>query len=163
MSSLWGISQPHTPRVNEDTLDAESGFVNTSRAPSPSNPMVSGHECLKSALILPSHDEMERLLRTYFANTGLLFPFIHEDSFMHTYRVCRESSFRNVRRTWLGLLNIIFAMATSTDNVGTTAASKRIADSEVFYERATALCGRQMLRGTNLETGILEVCNIRSH
>uniref|UniRef100_A0A0B7JQX4 Xylanolytic transcriptional activator regulatory domain-containing protein n=1 Tax=Bionectria ochroleuca TaxID=29856 RepID=A0A0B7JQX4_BIOOC len=64
------------------------------------------------ANILPPEEETEKLIRSYFSNTGLLFPFIHEDTFLATYNRMRDQHYRaNIRRTWLGLLNMIVAMA----------------------------------------------------
>ncbi|KAH7028898.1 fungal-specific transcription factor domain-containing protein [Microdochium trichocladiopsis] len=102
---------------------------------------------------LPPEDVMHRLLQQYFANTGLLFPYIHEASFLETYRQARASGFTSVRRTWLALLNIILAMAVRADaSRAETPHSARGDEAEPFYKRACLLCGTQMLRGTTLET-----------
>lgn len=101
--------------------------------------------------VLPPDDELERLIQEYFQNTGTLFPYIHEASFMETYRQVKQSGFIGVRRTWLALLNIMLAMATRAD-ASRPDTSRTSADSELFFRRARELCGTQMLRGTTLET-----------
>lgn len=102
--------------------------------------------------VLPREDLIEKLLHEYFSNTGLLFPYIHEASFMETYRQVKSSGFSGVRRTWLALLNVMLAMATRADpSRGDT--HRAFADSDVFYQRSQELCKTQMLRGTTLETG----------
>lgn len=121
---------------------------------------------------------MDALVARFFADTGALFPFVHGPSFVETYRRVKGLGFRRFRRSWLGLLNAIMAMATVTspssaravgggggggDGVGgngvsggggvVSAAAERAAAAEVFYERAKALCLEQMLHGASLETG----------
>ncbi|KXJ90070.1 fungal-specific transcription factor domain-domain-containing protein [Microdochium bolleyi] len=100
---------------------------------------------------LPPEDITERLLIEYFSNTGILFPYIHEPTFMDTYRQARQSGFAGVRRTWLALLNIVLAMATRADATRPDT-SFAAADAELFFKRARSLCGTHMLRGTTLET-----------
>ncbi|KAG8352663.1 hypothetical protein FVEN_g9299 [Fusarium venenatum] len=101
---------------------------------------------------LPPDHEMQRLINAYFTNTGILFPYIHEQEFLDTYHQFRASSFRsNVSRTWLGLLNMILAMATCTSCWEDTGSESHFEQSDVFYRRAQELCQAQMLRGTTLE------------
>lgn len=64
-----------------------------------------------------------------------------------------RENFKKVRRTWLGLLNMILAMATITRAPGNADADTRISESDVFYQRGLALCGSEILRGTTLEVG----------
>jgi hypothetical protein len=108
--------------------------------------------------ILPPHNETETLLKSYFSNTGLLFPYIHEQTFFETYYDLKRQGFStNVRRTWLGLLNMMLAMARCT--TGPIGEGKDICStpSDIFYRRAKELCKTQMLRGTTLETGMFLV------
>ena len=104
--------------------------------------------------ILPPDGETQKLIRCYFSNTGLLFPFIHEQTFVETYEQMRHQNYRaNVRRTWLGLLNMILAMAVCTSDWAEDGTAYRPEQSDVYYRRARELCKIQMLRGTTLETG----------
>ncbi|XEV02970.1 hypothetical protein FSHL1_008257 [Fusarium sambucinum] len=101
---------------------------------------------------LPPDHEMQRLINAYFTNTGILFPYIHEQEFLDIYHQFRASGFRsNVSRTWLGLLNMILAMATCTSCWEDTGSESHFEQSDVFYRRAQELCQAQMLRGTTLE------------
>lgn len=107
------------------------------------------------ANILPPEEETEKLIRSYFSNTGLLFPFIHEDTFLATYNRMRDQHYRaNIRRTWLGLLNMIVAMAICTSQWAEDGTEYRTDQSDVYYRRARELCKTQMMRGTTLETGM---------
>ncbi|RKK75257.1 hypothetical protein BFJ69_g7847 [Fusarium oxysporum] len=102
--------------------------------------------------ILPP--ETERLIQSYFSNTGLLFPYIHKETFLETYEKVKSQGFRiTVQRTWLGLLNMILAMAASTTDYTEDAVEHRAEQSDVYYRRARQLCKTQMFRGSTLETG----------
>ncbi|KXL44450.1 hypothetical protein M433DRAFT_278084 [Acidomyces richmondensis BFW] len=99
---------------------------------------------------LPSEDRTWALIREYFQKTGQLLPFIHEESFCDTYFQMKQNNFTMARRTWLGLLNIILAMAT-TLSVEAYGSAKRIEESEVYYQRANALCDKEFKRNVSLE------------
>lgn len=72
---------------------------------------------------------------------------------METYERVKRNNFRKSRRSWLGLLNAILAMATVTSASWNVTATDRAAKAEVFYTRAKALCLEQMLHNASLETG----------
>lgn len=91
------------------------------------------------------------LLQQYFSNTGLLFPYIHEKTFMKTYADVQANGFTKVNRTWLGLLNIILALVTSTAIRANQGAQERAVLSDTYYRRAMGLCDKQVMRGTSLE------------
>lgn len=64
-----------------------------------------------------------------------------------------RENFAGVRKSWLGLLNMILAMATITAESNSISADTRIAESDVFYQRGLGLCGGELWRGTTLELG----------
>lgn len=94
------------------------------------------------------------MIQRYFSNTGLLFPYIYPPVFLETYHQMSRENFTKVRRTWLGLLNMVLAMSSMTAATGGAKADVRIAESDVFYERGLGLCGSEILRGTTLEVGM---------
>ncbi|KXJ88815.1 hypothetical protein Micbo1qcDRAFT_197147 [Microdochium bolleyi] len=100
---------------------------------------------------LPSVPEINSLLDKYFATGGAVFPIIHEPSFRATFRECRRNGFTRARRTWLGLLNIMLAIATNFDIDSVPSAARRQEKSTVFYRRAQALCGDLSRRVISLE------------
>lgn len=104
-------------------------------------------------LYLPPDVEVDALVMHFFSDTGALFPFVHGPSFMETYELVKGNNFRKSRRSWLGLLNAILAMATVTSASWNVTATDRAAKAEVFYKRAKALCLDQMLHNASLETG----------
>lgn len=102
---------------------------------------------------LPSEERTWSLIEQYFHKTGQLLPFIHEESFCETYFQMKKERFRKVRRTWLGLLNIVLAIAASLSTNGEMPAEKRIQESDVYYQRANGLCDRDSKRNATLEMG----------
>lgn len=102
---------------------------------------------------LPSEARTWSLIRQYFLKTGQLLPFIHEQSFCETYFQMKRDNFTKVRRTWLGLLNIVMAIATSLSTEGDMPAEKRIEESDIYYQRANGLCDRESKRNMSLEMG----------
>ena len=94
-----------------------------------------------SITALPSADEMDVLLNIYFDTAGVVFPFIHEETMRETYAECKRDGFTRARRTWLGTLNMIFAMASSFDSDRVPSAKERSGKSNIFYQRAMGLCG----------------------
>jgi hypothetical protein len=70
---------------------------------------------------------------------------------METYYNFKASNFTKVRRTWLGLLNVILAMASSIDPSSSANAITRLERSSTFYERAVTLCGKSSIKGASLE------------
>lgn len=102
---------------------------------------------------LPPEDEVTRLVRQFFGDTGLLFPYIHEESFWKTFAHYRSIGMRTARYSWLALLNMILALATSTTNAAGLGFGDRQAVSEVYYRRAKSLSMTEMMTGANVEAG----------
>ncbi|KIW21196.1 hypothetical protein PV08_01776 [Exophiala spinifera] len=100
---------------------------------------------------LPPEDYTWRLIKEYFQKTGQLLPFIHEESFCETYFQLKRNNFTLARRTWLGLLNMILAMATTLTVDGYPSSEDRIAESDVYYQRANGLCERESRTNNSLE------------
>ncbi|KIW29792.1 uncharacterized protein PV07_05580 [Cladophialophora immunda] len=100
---------------------------------------------------LPPEAYTWRLIKEYFQKTGQLLPFIHEESFCETYFQLKRTNFTMARRTWLGLLNMILAMATTLTVDGYTSSEERIAESDVYYQRANGLCERESRANISLE------------
>lgn len=113
--------------------------------------MLNKHEV--DVFALPPEGRTWSLIQIYFEKTGQLLPFIHEASFCETYFRMRENNFKRVRRTWLGLLNIVLAIATSLHTEGDLPAGERIRESDIYYQRANGLCDRDSKRNASLEMG----------
>ena len=103
-----------------------------------SSPVVTFSHVPNSALTaLPSEARMESLLDTYFNTIGVVFPIIHEETLRKAYAEFKSKGYTMVRRTWLGTLNMMFAMACQFDH---SDGRHRIDHSTMFYERAKGLC-----------------------
>lgn len=103
---------------------------------------------------LPSEARTWSLIQEYFQKTGQLLPFVHEETFCATFFTMKRSNFTMARRTWLGLLNIILAMAATLHIDRTISSEKRIEESDVYYQRAIGLCDKESRRNISLELGL---------
>ncbi|KAH9868545.1 hypothetical protein J1614_007617, partial [Plenodomus biglobosus] len=103
--------------------------------------------------VLPPEGTMTLLIELYFGTIGVLFPYIDRNGFMKTYRQLVTAGILSVRRSWLGLLNMVFAITTSTNSDFdiTITAEARAIKSHVFFQRAMVLSDRQIRHGTSLE------------
>ena len=102
---------------------------------------------------LPPEPEVTRLVRQFFVDTGLLFPYIHERRLWETYRHLQKSGMKSVRNSWIALLNMILAMATCTQTSNGLTMEQRYSRAEIFFNRAKALCLDQMIECPSVETG----------
>lgn len=135
------------------------GMVSIAKSRPPSRGPASGAEnSIPSPAVniyaLPSEERTWSLIQQYFYKTGQLLPFIHEPSFCETYFQMKRERFSKVRRTWLGLLNIILAIAASLSTKGDVPAEERIQESDAYYQRANGLCDRDSRRNASLEMGM---------
>lgn len=100
--------------------------------------------------------EVVSFLEIYFNGNGLIHPFIHEESFMKIYRGAeKHDSFTVIRKTWLGLLNIILAIGSRASFCATTHSNIQPTTSDELYLRSWALCEKEMMHEHSLETGTL--------
>lgn len=130
------------------------GMVNVSRSrPAVDRKRGSAASDGVDIFALPPEDRTWSLIQQYFHKTGQLLPFIHQPSFCETYFQMKKHNFTKVRRTWLGLLNIVLAIATSLSTEGDMPPEKRIQESDVYYQRANGLCDRDSKRNASLEMG----------
>ena len=163
------IGHTGRPWVPSPAADRSAAYETTppriAAAPSPSSLRYSFSDPYKPSLSVPSANQniniyalppphvAQELIRRYFSNTGQLFPYIHEQTFMQKYDQMKRDPSRGVRRTWLGLLNMVFAMATTVslspdDQVPSVV--KRAAESDIYYRRASGLCSEQIALGQGL-------------
>lgn len=105
---------------------------------------------------LPPTNEADHLLRVYFSTVNLMIPCIHEESFRSQYRKARSYGPRAVRRPWLGILNIVFAVATNV-LTPTSPPIERATRSGMYFERAMELARPDMLRRFSQELGMLSI------
>jgi len=141
----------HTAMEKDYTL-VENRMARLSRLRA--SPSATSIDLAESSMIaLPSIEAMENMLDVYFDTCGVVFPFIHEQTFRATFAECKANAFTRVRRTWLGTLNMIFAMASKFDQDEDNGAStkSRGRTSNIYYTRAVSLCGDLSKRVISLE------------
>lgn len=109
----------------------------------------------QNACALPPATHALAMIEHFFSDTGIFFPFISKHSTISRYREARTTGFQGVRRSWLCLLNMIFAFATFTDTVNTHSLEKNIVESLVFFHRAQDLLAESRFRLADLELGKL--------
>lgn len=135
----------HTGSLNDGNVSS------IHRSQSQSNPPESTSS-KTSMTSLPEVAEMSRLLDMYFNTCGVVFPFISEDATRRIYAEYLENGFKSTRRTWLGNVNMIFALATMLDRENFPSAKKRFERGDLYYRRAVGLCGEPSKHVISLET-----------
>ncbi|KAL4940553.1 fungal-specific transcription factor domain-containing protein [Aspergillus oleicola] len=103
----------------------------------------------ESIFYLPPEEETSNLIDVYWSNNGMLCPYLHEETFRETYAQLKHNS-AVTRRTWLGLLNMVLALATNA-NTQLPGQENRRRSSEAFYHRANKLCDNYVMTGASLE------------
>lgn len=149
VSSIWGVKQPDGPQLGKgDTSEGKTRAMLASEH-SPLGALPTTPQSLATSSRLPAASDMEIMINRFFNTMGLLFPFLHESTFRQTYEAFKASGFNKVRQTWLGELNLIFAIA-SNINRGKTS-KQCFQESLVYYRRAMSLCGASSLRTVSLD------------
>ena len=100
---------------------------------------------------IPAEAETRSLMKSYFDYIGSLYPYVHEATFSRTYEEMRRNNFKEVRRTWLALFNMVLALAIGVPYNSDVTVEQRTEKANVYYQRAMILCKEQMTRGTSLE------------
>lgn len=101
---------------------------------------------------IPPDTEATELIQEYFATVGLFLPCIHEDSFILAYKEARQRGFKNVRRSWLALLYMVFAVVHHT-RTATSPVNAAAKESETYYRRALAVAMPEAVTDASLEIG----------
>lgn len=150
LSAIWNVSRPENPSTPAAaTANGSNGAASSKKRPSmhEAQQQQTPRQSVAEASELPSGDDMEDMLRLFFNTTGVIFPVMHEPTFWMYYSKFKASGYTKIGRPWLGMLNMMFAMAT---NVGS--AGERLDKSLVYYHRAVALCGSFSLKVVSIES-----------
>ena len=125
-------------------------------SPSARAPPSSSHAATRELvhhLVIPTEDRAVHLMRLYFSDTGLMFPFISENKVMSSYYHFKERHFSGIPRSFLCLLNMMFAFATYISAKPEQAVSKSAAESEIFFNRAFHLSSNGFSQANDLQSG----------
>ncbi|KAL1884697.1 hypothetical protein Plec18167_002289 [Paecilomyces lecythidis] len=144
-------TQPWSTPGTMDSTQMEGGIVSVARPSSPIETVNHSFPNRADLFNLGPHEEVLRLINIYFSDTGMLFPFLHQKTVLDKYTEFHNNNFTRVHRSWLGLLNMILAFATSVYIEGKDSATERLYRSDLYYQKALALCSGMMTRGTSLE------------
>jgi hypothetical protein len=143
-----GQSRHSENEVNQPIVSRVASPVTTTL--SETSPISRLHVNVRS---LPTEARALHLIKLFFSDTGMLFPYIHEQDILRTYSAARRNRFTAVSRSWLCLVNVIFAFATYISARPDQSAEKNAAESEIFIERAQALSAEIEMKSASLETG----------
>lgn len=105
---------------------------------------------------LPPQVEADALLHLFFTTVNLMIPCIYESSFRDTYRKLQIDGIRSVRRSWLGTLNVVFALATNV-MTATSPNIERATRASIYFERAMELVKSDILGRLSLEMGMAHI------
>lgn len=129
-------------------MTRDSGPASPVRRPQGMAPTKESHV---NVYFIPPETVARSLIHSYFTYIGILYPYIHEVTFIETYEEMKRNSFKKVRRVWLGLFNMVLALASSVPYRTDVTVEQRTEQANEFYQRALGLCREQMMRGTSLE------------
>ncbi|BCS19451.1 fungal specific transcription factor domain-containing protein [Aspergillus puulaauensis] len=104
----------------------------------------------KRPVALPQREETDSLLRLYFSTVNLMIPGVHEDSFRTTYAKMQRNGLSGIRKSWLGVLNVILAIATNV-LAATSPTREQATKSKMYFEQALELIKADMLGRLSLE------------
>lgn len=150
VSSIWGVKKPEQPPLSNGNNGVKHGAVLSSEH-SPLGALPTTPQSLSTSSRLPSPTDMETMINRYFNTMGLLFSFLHEATFRETFSAFKASGFNKVRQTWLGELNLIFAIASNINRKAGKTSKDCFQESLVYYRRAMSLCGASCLRTVSLD------------
>ncbi|KAH8146559.1 uncharacterized protein LAJ45_09506 [Morchella importuna] len=102
--------------------------------------------------VIPPRKRVLHYVTLYFQNTNILFPYLHQPSFLETYEEAQKEGFTKVRRTWLALLNLVMAMGSRASTEREVSAEEKYKAAEVFYQRGWGLCDGHFLRLASLDS-----------
>lgn len=111
--------------------------------------------------VLPSEEQVRHFMELYFQNTNILFPYLHQPSFMEAYQAGLKNGFSKVRRTWLALLNVAMAMGSRSSTETNVSTEEKYRTAEIFYQRGYALMNCHLLRLASLDS--VHVLLLMSH
>lgn len=146
------------------SADGQAGevtdFVNTTTSPASSLALYTSNITHARGAFdwyaVPEEKLTEELMHRYFSDAGMLFPYIHETTFRENYNHMRKYGSRQMRLSWLGIFNMLLAVATNMTRCGNLQRNERTAEAHTYYQRAVGLCDRIFLRGSSVEIGLFQ-------
>lgn len=100
---------------------------------------------------LPPKSRIVQLVNLFFAEIGMLFPYIYKKNVLEGLTEMKLTHFYGVRRSWLCILNTIMAFATCLATVPNDSLDIAAAEADVFLQRALKLLPNITFKPANLE------------
>lgn len=72
---------------------------------------------------------------------------------MDSYKHAVQNEFSGVRRSWLAILNMMFAFSTTVSSTSSPM-QKNADESDTYYQRALGLATEDVFNSSSLETGM---------
>ncbi|KAJ9613115.1 hypothetical protein H2200_003056 [Cladophialophora chaetospira] len=143
------------PEDDDLGVQADSGGLMALRPAQFSRPHVRPVALSKQHLgditSLPDYATSLRLIDNYFDHIGVLFPFLHRETFLSIYTEYRAGACK-VRRVSLATVHMVLALALQRGSEPGRSPDQRFEDSWPYYERATVLCDHHIMTDPTLET-----------
>lgn len=102
--------------------------------------------------VIPAEHKVRHYIALYFQNTNVLYPYLHQPTFIDSYESALKDGFTKVRRTWLALLNLVMAMGSRASTEKDVTTEEKYKTAELFYQRGYALCNGYLLRLASLDS-----------
>ena len=153
--STASLSLFRNPHIHNEHHDHQPLATHTPR--STTSTSTKARTRRPNPLSLPPHQEVLDYLEAYFSKTAAIFPYIPGADVLATYKAGRSRGFR---RSFLALLNAIFALTVHEANqfsqIDPPFNEYGLTQPETFYARAESLLATINSRTHNLETGKLK-------
>ncbi|KAL4751356.1 hypothetical protein BDW72DRAFT_212812 [Aspergillus terricola var. indicus] len=114
------------------------------------SPRRSRQPSTRRLFTIPPQREADALLRLYFTTVNLMIPCVHEDSCRDMYVKMQRNGLGSIGRPWLGILNVIFAIATNVA-AAISPTNERATKSNMYFEQALELVKSDMLGRPSVE------------
>jgi len=101
---------------------------------------------------IPAEHKVRHYISQYFQSANILYPYLHQPTFIETYETALTDGFTKVRRTWLALLNLVMAMGSRASTETDVSTEEKYKTAELFYQRGYALCNGYLLRLASLDS-----------
>ena len=102
--------------------------------------------------ILPTSARVIHLMDDYFQTVNSLYPFLNEQDLRDSYQTASDRKFQGVRRSWLALMNMIFATTLQGSYDSENSTADRLRESQIYFKRARALMANRLLSLCTMES-----------
>ncbi|PVH69077.1 hypothetical protein DL98DRAFT_626652 [Cadophora sp. DSE1049] len=107
-------------------------------------------------MTLPAESEAMKMIELYFRTMGCLNPCLDKNIFVDKYQRLLLNEMRSTTRSWLALLNAIFAI--STNVMASTSPTQEVAEmAEKYFRRAVSLVMPDLILKSTLQNAQLLV------